>query len=239
MSYTSAFRHRAAAVCLMLPLLSAAAAGAEIEFAAQFARAWRDSGDADILLQNSLELAAEAELWSATDKFLTASEAGTTLTFSAESSLSSPWVCSSEGNISISDLTLAPQCGAGLFQADGELSLSSVTLLITEQTYTDTTLFIGESGITLSSVTIDLSLDSTAGFTTGTSYTLFETGGAVFTSEDLDSLTLTGNAADLAELSLADGGRAILLTFTPEPGSTTLSLMALTALLLRRRRAAS
>lgn len=233
-------RRRAAAVCLMLPLLSAAAAGAEVEFADQFAPAWIDAGDAEIRLQSSLEIAAETAFTAPTDKVLTGAEPGTSLIFSAESSLSEPWVCTAAGDISISDLSLASRCGAGLFCAQGELRLSSVTLLIDEQTGTDTALFCGEGGVALSAVTLDLTLDGTAPLDPGLSYTLFETGGAGFTAEDLRAITLTGSGgtAPHAELSLEDGGHAIRLTLTPEPGSATLSLLALAALALRRRRPA-
>lgn len=232
-------RRRAAAVCLMLPLLSAAAAGAKVEFADQFASAWRDAGDAEIRLQSALELAAETAFTATTDKILTGAEPGTSLIFSAESSLSEPWVCTAARDISISNLSLASRCGAGLFCAQGELRLSSITLLIDAQTGTDTALFCGEGGVALSAVTIDLTLDSTEPLDPGLSYTLFETGGVAFTAEDLRAITLTGSGAvPHAELSLADGGRAIRLTLTPEPGSATLSLLTLAALVLRRRRPA-
>lgn len=222
----------------LLALLPPAATAAEVEESYQFASAWEDSYDSEVFLLQSITLDPERELVSPANKYLSADAEATTLSFRAESGFSSPWACSAESDIGISNLTLEASSNSGLFFAGGELSLSSVTLLIGAETAADTRLFVGESGVSLSKVTIDLTACGADAFTSGLSFTLFVTGGEAFSDDVLNDIGLIGadGATTHAALSLADGGQSLILTLTPEPGSATLSLLALAALSLRRRR---
>lgn len=222
----------------LLALLPPAATAAEVEESYQFAPAWEDSYDSDVFLLQSITLAPERELISSTNKYLSSEAQSTTLIFSAESSFTSPWACHAESDIGISNLTIAASSNSGLFFAGGELSLSSVTLLISAETADDTPIFVGESGVSLSKVSIDLTACGADAFSSGLSFTLFETGGEAFSDDVLHDITVISAGSDTnhASLSLANGGQSVILTLTPEPGSATLSLMALAALSLHRRR---
>lgn len=257
MSCTPASRYsRAAAMATrllaLIALLPATAAGADVEWADQFASAWQDPNDRAIVLTSDITVSTESLLQAPTAKTITAADVATKLIFSSDPYLTDAWACSSETDITIGSLTLEAHNSAsdwqwGLLRAEQQLHVTgSMTIRLCDDTAeatTGTSLLYGGTGLSFAddvTLTIDLTALS-GGLAPNTSYILFET--PTLFEGNVPAYTILGGSQNITlvkEISSDPSPtttRLILTTVNvPEPGGSTLSLLALATLILHRRR---
>lgn len=249
---------RAAAMATRLlafiALLPTTAAGAEVEWADQFASAWKNPDDAEIVLTSDITVSTESLLQAPTAKTITAADATTKLIFSSDPYLTDAWACSSKTDITIGSLTLEAHNRAsgwqwGLLRAEQQLHVTgSMTIRLCDDTAeatTGTSLLYGGTGLSFAddvTLTIDLTALS-GGLAPNTSYILFET--PTLFEGNVPAYTILGGSQHVTlvkEISSDPSPtttRIILTTGNlpiPEPGSSILSLLALATLILHRRR---
>lgn len=242
----------AAARLVFMALLPATAAGAEVGWADQFARAWQDPDDSEIFLTSDITVSTESLLQARTAKTITAADASTKLIFSSDPYLTDVWACSSDTDITLGSLTLEAHnsdsgCQWGLLRAEQQLHVSSsMTIRLCNDTAdasTGTSLLYGGTGLSFAdgiTLTIDLT-DLSGGLAPDTSYILFET--PTLFDGSVPAYTILGGSQNIAIVKQTGSDtsptttRLILTTVNiPEPGSSTLSLLALATLVLHRRR---
>lgn len=247
-------RSRAASISLLLTLLPATAAGADVEWADQFASAWQDPNDTAIVLTSDITVSTESLLQAPTAKTITAADAATKLIFSSDPYLTDAWACSSETDITIGSLTLEAHNRAsgwqwGLLRAEQQLHVTgSMTIRLCDDTAEATTgisLLYGGTGLSFAddvTLTIDLTALS-GGLAPNTSYILFET--PTLFEGNVPAYTILGGSQQVTLVKEISNDpsptttRIILTTANlpiPEPGSSILSLLALATLILPRRR---
>lgn len=243
---------RCSALFTVLSLLPAVAAGAEVEYSYQFATAWSDPYDSEIILTEDITVTLENTLQTSTAKIITATDPSTSLIFGNDPYLTDPWLCCSESDITIGSLTLEAHNTTsglqwGLLRAEQQLHVSgSLTIRLGDDTAdasTGTSLLYGGTGLSFAddiTLTIDLS-DLSGGLDPNTSYILFET--PTLFDGNVPAYTLLGGRPNITLVTEISSGtsptatRIILTTINiPEPGSSTLIFLAFATTIMRRKR---
>lgn len=239
-----------ATICCLLPLCACAVA-ADVSYFHEFAAAWGNSYDSELLLQSDIILTPEEALHADSDRFVS-SDGTRRLELSSESTFAQVAALYVAGNCSVSGVTISQSCrDASMFYATGDMVFRNVTVEPSAGTVGITegsmrisgsltialsagmvdgiVLFAASGGFSLDAGA-DVTLELSGDFARPKKYTLF----SGFEGTEPPPCTVAG--VDESSYRLAVENRSVVLTVIPEPSALLSALPGMWLLLSRRRR---
>ncbi len=227
------------------------ATAADVSYSDEFASAWQDPYDSELVLQSGIILALEEALHAGGDRFVSSS-GRQRLALSSESAFAQGAALYVAGNCSVTGVTISQTCrDASMFYATGDMVFrnvtvepasgtvgilegsmmisGSLTIALSADMASGIVLFAASGGVSLDAMA-DLTLMLSGNFTQPKRYVLFS--GVDGTAPP--PCTVTGLDESAYRLAVED--RAVVLTVIPEPTALLLFFPGMWLLLGRWRR---